>query len=253
MAKKPARTSAPRRATRSLPAARKTTARPRSKTTTASGAPKRAATTKAPTAAKRSRATSGQGTSAPAGTKPGTIRRAATAVRGTVAGAVAAVARRLPGGSRRPDAIVLLERDHRHLEKLLERAQKTDGRSLKQRTALLGAITTTLDIHEAIEEQVLYPALKAHVEARDIVLEGYQEHHVADVIVGELQGMRKNDERWGAKLKVLKESIEHHIGEEEGEMFRTARAVMTQAELQRLGARMAAMKAKAKRSTRTRS
>jgi len=148
---------------------------------------------------------------------------------------------------------VLLERDHRHLEKLLERAEKTDARSLKQRTALLGAITTSLDIHEAIEEQVLYPALKAHAEARDIVLEGYQEHHVADVIVGELQGMRKNDERWGAKLKVLKESIEHHIGEEEGEMFRTARAVMTRAELQRLGARMAAMKAKAARSALSRS
>jgi hemerythrin-like domain-containing protein len=144
---------------------------------------------------------------------------------------------------------VLLERDHRHLEKLLERAEKTDARSLKQRTALLRAITTALDIHEVIEEQVLYPALKAHAEARDIVLEGYQEHHVADVIVGELQGMRKNDERWGAKLKVLKESIEHHIGEEEGEMFRTACAVMTRAELQRLGARMAAMKVKAGRST----
>jgi hemerythrin-like domain-containing protein len=144
---------------------------------------------------------------------------------------------------------VLLERDHRQLEKLLERAEKTDARSLKQRTALLGAITTALDIHEAIEEQVLYPALKAHAEGRDIVLEGYQEHHVADLIVAELQRMGKDDERWGAKLKVLKESIEHHIGEEEGEMFRTARAVMTRAELQRLGARMAAMKAKGERST----
>ena len=68
---------------------------------------------------------------------------------------------------------------------------------------------------------------------------------MADVIVAELHGMGKDDERWGAKLKVLKESIEHHIGEEEGEMFGTARAVMTRAELQRLGARMAAMKAKA--------
>jgi hypothetical protein len=59
--------------------------------------------------------------------------------------------------------------------------------------------------------------------------------------------MGKDDERWGAKLKVLKESIEHHIGEDEGEMFRTALAVMTRAELQRLGARMAVMKTKAER------
>jgi hemerythrin-like domain-containing protein len=251
LARTPARTSAPRRATRSAPAARKTTARTRSKTTAPSGASKRAAKTKTPTAGKRSRATSGHGTTARAGAKPGTMRRAATAVRGTVAGAVAAVARRLPGGSRRPDAIMLLERDHRQLEKLLDRAEKTDARSLKQRTALLRAITTALDLHEAIEEQVLYPALKAHAEARAIVLEGYQEHHVADVIVAELHRMGKDDERWAAKLKVLKESIEHHIGEEEGEMFRTARAVMTRAELQRLGARMAAMKAE--RSTPSRS
>jgi hemerythrin-like domain-containing protein len=75
------------------------------------------------------------------------------------------------------------------------------------------------------------------------VLEGYQEHHVADLIVKELHGLAKDDERWGAKFKVLKENIEHHIEEEEGQMFRTARGVMSREELQELGARMRAMKA----------
>jgi hemerythrin-like domain-containing protein len=94
-----------------------------------------------------------------------------------------------------------------------------------------------------IEEKVLYPALKAHPEAKDIVLEGYQEHHVADLIVKELHALPRDDEKWGAKFKVLKESIEHHIKEEEDEMFRTARGLFSRDELQQMGARMARMKA----------
>jgi hypothetical protein len=98
-----------------------------------------------------------------------------------------------------------------------------------------------------IEEKLLYPALKAHAEAREVVLEGFQEHHIADIIVKELHGVAKDDEQWGAKFKVLKENLEHHIEEEEGEMFRTARAVLSREELQTLGSRMAAMKARARR------
>ena len=81
-------------------------------------------------------------------------------------------------------------------------------------------------MHELLEEQLLYPALAPHREARAIVLEGTQEHHVADVLLKELHRMRKNDERWGAKLKVLQESIEHHIEEEERRMFPIARGVL---------------------------
>jgi hemerythrin-like domain-containing protein len=85
--------------------------------------------------------------------------------------------------------------------------------------------------------------LQAHPEARDIVLEGFQEHHVADVIVKELHDVARDHEQWGAKFKVLKESIEHHIQEEEGPMFRTARGVLSREELQDMGARMKKMKA----------
>jgi hypothetical protein len=61
--------------------------------------------------------------------------------------------------------------------------------------------------------------------------------------VAELHSMARDDERWGAKFKVLKESLEHHIKEEEGEMFRTARAIFSRDELQQMGARMAKLKA----------
>src|SRR5437868_6648866 len=80
-----------------------------------------------------------------------------------------------------------------------------------------------LTMHEMIEERVLYPALKAHPQGKDLALEGYQEHHVADLLIKELHDLPKDDERWGAKFKVLKENLDHHIGEEEGPMFRTAR------------------------------
>ena len=92
------------------------------------------------------------------------------------------------------------------------------------------------------QAQILYPALKQHRDAREIVLEGYQEHHVADVLVKELERLSPGDERWGAKFKVLKENIEHHIEEEEGEMFRTARSVLGREQLESIGMRIEAMK-----------
>jgi hemerythrin HHE cation binding domain-containing protein len=174
--------------------------------------------------------------------KPGRLSSAATVVKGALAGAVATVTTKLPGDT---DALSLLERDHREFERLLGEGENTSAAAAKTRTQLLNKLTADLSIHERIEEEILYPALKVHPESKDLALEGYQEHHVADVLVTELHALAKDDERWGAKFKVLKENLEHHIEDEEGPMFRTARAVLTRDELQRLGAEMAAMKAKA--------
>lgn len=171
--------------------------------------------------------------------------RVATAVRGTVAGALAAVKRSV---SRRPtDAIVLLETDHRRMEDLLKRGEDTTERAVRARGDLLDTLTTELNAHETIEEQLFYPALRSHPEAKDIVLEGFEEHHTADLLVEELHEVAADREQWGAKFKVLQETIQHHIEEEEGEMFRTARAVLSQEELEGLGKQMAAMKARALR------
>ena len=169
---------------------------------------------------------------------------AAALLRGAAEGAAAAVARRLPWAKIQSDPIVLLEADHRRFEQLFEQGKATTERGAKRRSELLNRLTAALDVHEAIEEKVLYPALKPHAEAHDIVLEGYQEHHVADLIVRELHQLAKNDEKWGAKFKVLEESIAHHIEEEERKMFPTARAVLTNDELNALGVRMKALKAK---------
>ena len=174
--------------------------------------------------------------------KPTKLATAKATVKGAMANAVAAVAKRMPGASPDMDAITLLENDHRRLEDLLKQGEETTEAATKARRELLRTITAELGIHELIEEKLLYPALKKYPEARDIVLEGFEEHHVADLILKELQDAPVADEQWGAKFKVFKENIEHHIEEEEGPMFRTARGVMSRDELQALGAQMAKMK-----------
>ena len=144
------------------------------------------------------------------------------------------------------DAIALLKADHDKVKGLLTELETTTERGVKTRTELFATIKGELTVHEIIEEEIFYPELKAHPKARDIVLEGYQEHHVVDLLMSELESLDVSDETWGPKALVMKENIEHHIEEEEGEMFIKARQVFDRAELVDLGARMAERKATAK-------
>ena len=182
--------------------------------------------------------------------KPSTLDTAKATVKGAMANAVAAVAKRMPGATPDMDAITLLENDHRRLEDLLKQGEQTTETAVKTRRELLQTITAELGVHELIEEKLLYPALEKYPEARDIVLEGFEEHHVADLILEELHEAGVSEEQWGAKFKVFKENIDHHIEEEEGPMFRTARGVMSRDELEALGAQMAKMKREAEKGRR---
>jgi len=140
------------------------------------------------------------------------------------------------------DAISLLKQDHEKVKKLLEQLESTTERGVKTRSELFATIKGEMMVHEAIEEEIFYPELKAHPKAKDIVLEGYEEHHVVDLLMGELEQLDVTDESWGAKAVVMKENIEHHIEEEEGEMFPKARQVFDKDELEALGERMATRK-----------
>jgi hemerythrin-like domain-containing protein len=170
--------------------------------------------------------------------KPSRLSTAATALRGVVAGAVATVTSTLGAGSGKPDAVEILEREHRRFEALLKQGEETTERARATRRELLATLISELNAHELMEEKVLYPALQAHPQGREVVLEGFEEHHVADLIVNELRDVATADEGWGAKFKVLKENIEHHIEEEERNMFRLARGVFSREELRLLAARM---------------
>jgi hypothetical protein len=142
------------------------------------------------------------------------------------------------------NALELMHKDHQELKEMLGRVD--DVTSVGGREHLLEKIRTELVAHERMEEEVFYPALKSHKKAREIVLEGLEEHHVVDVILDELLDVPPETELWAAKMKVLKENLEHHIEEEEGEMFRKARSVLERDELEELGRRMKRVKEEAK-------
>ena len=141
------------------------------------------------------------------------------------------------------DAITLLREDHRKLKALLRELEPTTERAVKTRSELFDRIKVELTAHEIVEEEVFYPTLKQHPRAKEIVLEGYEEHDVVDTLMGELNALSVEDETWGPKAKVMIENIEHHIEEEEGDMFVKARQVLDRNELQELGEVMAARKA----------
>ncbi len=136
------------------------------------------------------------------------------------------------------DAITLLERDHESVKKIMEKLQATTSRGVKTREDLFARLKSEMTIHETIEEEIFYPELKSHPKAKEVVLEGYEEHHVVDMIMGELSETPFGDETWGAKFAVMKENIEHHIEEEEGDMFKKARQILSESELEALGSQM---------------
>jgi hemerythrin-like domain-containing protein len=229
---------------------RKSTARtPRRRTAKKAKAAKRSAAKRRPTkvAKKKTAARAAASRSRKPARPKSTFEKATSIARGAALTAVAAITNRLPWAKNENDPIALLETDHRRFEKLLEEGEKTTERAAKGRAEILDSLISELNVHEAIEEQVLYPALKPHAEARHIVLEGFEEHHVADVVLNELKSVATDSEKWAAKFKVLKENITHHIQEEERMMFPAARGVLAREELLALGARMRALKSELER------
>jgi hemerythrin-like domain-containing protein len=144
------------------------------------------------------------------------------------------------------DAITLLKDDHESIKRMLADGEATTERAEKTRTELFERLKAFLEIHERIEEEVLYPALKAHPKSREIALEGFEEHHVVDEILEELNATPVTDEKWGAKFKVAKENLEHHIEEEESDMFKKSRQIFSDEELEQMGKKMEEIRSLAK-------
>ena len=136
------------------------------------------------------------------------------------------------------NAIQLLKEDHKKVSGIFEQLEPTTERAEKTRTELFAKLKQELDIHAHIEETIFYPAIKQEAETREIVLEGFEEHHVVKMLLKELEALPVDTEQWTAKLKVLQENVEHHVEEEEGEMFQKARDVLSEEQIEQLGARM---------------
>ena len=144
-----------------------------------------------------------------------------------------------------PDAIALLKKDHEKVRGLLGDLEKSAMRGGPRAQKLVTQIDKELEIHTTIEEEIFYPAFRDAVRTKDdkkMYFEAKEEHHVVKLVLPEVKEGGIALEEFAAKCKVLKELVEHHAGEEEKEMFPKARKVLSRAELQDLGDRMAQRK-----------
>ena len=133
------------------------------------------------------------------------------------------------------NSLTLLRKDHREVKDLLKQASDADT---AEKQKLFEQIKSELQVHEAIEEEIFYPALKEHPKTKEIALEAYEEHHVVDQVMSELDALLPDDETWDAKFSVMEENLKHHINEEEREMFEQAQKVFSDDELEQLGDQM---------------
>jgi hemerythrin-like domain-containing protein len=137
-----------------------------------------------------------------------------------------------------PNAITMLKSDHATLKRLLRELSETTERATKQREQLVGQIEQELKLHAQLEEEVFYPAFLAATEktdAVDLFYEAAEEHHVVDMVLPALKAANPKSHEFSAKAKVMKELIEHHIKEEETQMFQVARQVFDEDQLVELG------------------
>jgi hemerythrin superfamily protein len=137
------------------------------------------------------------------------------------------------------DAIVLLKNDHKEIRKTFNDFEKAGDQAFVAKGKLVDRMIELLTVHTYIENEVMYPRVRELLPAlEDDVLESYEEHHVADLLVVELAAMKPDDERFTAKTTVLIESVRHHIEEEEQDWFPQVREGLGRKVLQDLGAAM---------------
>jgi hemerythrin superfamily protein len=145
-----------------------------------------------------------------------------------------------------PDAIELLKEDHEMVKKLFKQFKTaSDADDDEKKAGIVEEITEALEAHATVEEEIFYPAVKkARSEnTKDIVREAYEEHTQIKALLAALAEIEPDDESYDAKMKVLQEDVEHHVEEEEGEMFPDARKFIRKDGLQALGQQMAERKA----------
>ncbi|HDS1737358.1 MULTISPECIES: hemerythrin domain-containing protein [Pseudomonas] len=143
------------------------------------------------------------------------------------------------------NAIELLVNDHKTVKKLLEELSATTERALKKRAELLARLEHELQVHTAIEEDILYPALKQAGDKEDAKMyyEAKEEHRTVDALVlPDLLHTQPDTLEFSGRVKVLKELLEHHIEEEESELFPRAKELFDKAMLDKLGQAMQAQK-----------
>src|ERR1700737_4372470 len=135
------------------------------------------------------------------------------------------------------DAIELLKEDHKTVEKIFTAMESKDDRQ-----RLFPELDRELSVHAEIEERIFYPATREAEPTRDLVLESIEEHKQIKMVLADLEQTDMTTDVWGAALKVLKEDVMHHVGEEEDELFPKVRKVLSEQQLEDRGTRMEQLK-----------
>jgi len=144
------------------------------------------------------------------------------------------------------DAIVLLKDDHKQIKRAFREWESAGENATAAKGRIVDRIIELLTVHTYIENEVMYPRVRELLpEVEDDVLESYEEHHVADVLVMELSMLKPDNERFDAKTTVLIENVEHHIEEEEDEWFPKVREGLGRKKLQEIGEEMLKARKKA--------
>jgi hemerythrin superfamily protein len=135
------------------------------------------------------------------------------------------------------DAVGLLKAQHREVERLFK--EVLDSEDVPTRRALLQDITSALAMHTKIEEELFYPAVRSlgTEEVETLIDEALEEHHVVDLVLAELPRVNPRDDRFDAKMTVLSELVDHHVKEEERDMFKRAQRLGKE-RLEELGAQL---------------
>ena len=119
-------------------------------------------------------------------------------------------------------AVSLLREDHDRVKRLFDQFEKAKDKPAKRK--IVRKALTELKVHAAIEEELFYPAVRKSI-GKEIMNEADEEHHVAKLLIAELDSMNGSESHFEAKFTVLAENVRHHIKEEEGEMLPKAKGV----------------------------
>lgn len=122
-----------------------------------------------------------------------------------------------------------LKKEHREVKHLFKMIENTSGKKTRQK--IFRKLKNSLDAHMIAEEDVFYSRLKDGETSKNEILEAFEEHHMAKLISDEIANLPLDDESWMAKVTVFKEMIDHHVEEEETEIFKRAKKQFTEEEL----------------------
>jgi hemerythrin superfamily protein len=142
------------------------------------------------------------------------------------------------------NAIALLKADHAAVKKLFGQEERATKQDDEKKQSIFDQIRVALTVHATIEEEIFYPAVKKarseHV--KDEVREGYEEHKQIKALLAQIADITPEDETWDMKVKVLREDVEHHVKDEEDEMFPDAEKFLGEKRLMELGTELYARK-----------